>query len=79
MVISVFGYEKKVKYPICISEKCCEKKHVHLLLIGEKGKRQYVFIKDFNAFMYYHTLHCGRKNLPGPISNLKCKIKKIIL
>ena len=37
-------------------------KNVVKLLIGEKGKRHYVLIKDFNAFMYDHTLHRGRKH-----------------
>ena len=32
------------------------KKHVDLLLIGEGRKRRDVLIKDFNTFMYNHTL-----------------------
>ena len=59
--ISVFGHENKVKYPIYISKKCCEEKHVDLLLIEVGEKKHYVLIKDFNAFMYDHTLHRGRK------------------
>ena len=55
--ISVFGYENKLKYPIYVSKKCCEEKHVDLLLVGKEGKRHYVFIKNFNTFMYDHTLH----------------------
>ena len=39
-----------------------KKKHVDLLLIGEEGTRHYVFVKDFNTFMYDHTLHSGRKH-----------------
>ena len=42
-------------------KKCCEDKHVDLLLIREEGKRHYVLIKDFDTFMY-HTLHRGRKH-----------------
>ena len=34
--ISVFGYENKEKYPIYLSKKCCEEKHVELLLIGKR-------------------------------------------
>ena len=34
-----------------------EEKHGDLLLIEEEGKRHYVFIKNFNTFMYDHTLH----------------------
>ena len=29
--------------------------HINLLLIGEKGKRYYVLIKDFDIFRYDHT------------------------
>ena len=36
--ISVFGYENKEKYPIYVSKKCCEEKHIDLLLIGEGEK-----------------------------------------
>ena len=38
------------------------KRHVDLLLVGEEGKRHYVLIKDFNSFMYDHTLNHGRKH-----------------
>ena len=37
------------------------KKNVDLLLIRKEGKRHYVLIKDFNTFMYDHTLHRKRK------------------
>ena len=60
--ISTFGYENKVKYPIFVSKKCCEDKHVDLLLIGEEEKKHYVLIKDFDKFMYDHTLHRGKKH-----------------
>ena len=32
------------------------------MLIGEEGKRHYALIKDFNTFMFDHTLHRGRKH-----------------
>ena len=40
-------------------KKCCEEKHVDLLLIGEEDKRHYVLIKDFNTYfsIYSHSLH----------------------
>ena len=37
--ISVFGYENKEK--VYVSKKCCEEKHVHLLLIGKKETKNY--------------------------------------
>ena len=62
IVISVFGYENKEKHPVGVSKKCCEEKHVDLLLIEKEGKRHNILIKDFNTFMYDHTLHRGRKH-----------------
>ena len=60
--ISVFGYENKEKHLVYVSKKCREEKHVDLLLKKEGEKKHYVFIKDFNTFMYHHTLHCGTKH-----------------
>ena len=60
--VSVFSYENKEKHAIYVPKKCCEEKYVDLLLIGKEGKRHYVFIKDFNIFMYDHTLYCGKKH-----------------
>ena len=51
---------KDIKFPV--KTKCREEKSVDLLVIGEKGKIHYVLIKDINAFIYDHTLHCGRKH-----------------
>ena len=59
--ISVFDYVNKEKHPIFVSKKCCEVKHVDLLLIQEEGKRYYVIIKVFNTPMYNHTLHRRKK------------------
>ena len=36
--ISVFGYENKEKHPIYVSKKCCEEKHVDLLLRRKRQK-----------------------------------------
>ena len=58
----VFGYESKEKQPIYVSKKCCEEKRDDLLLIGEEGKIHYVLIKDFNTFIYNHTLHRRKNN-----------------
>ena len=58
--ISAFGHENKEKYPIYVSRKYCEEKHVDLLLIGEEKKTLF-FFNDFNRFMYEHLLHRGRK------------------
>ena len=55
--ITVFGYENKENIQSMYQKNVMKKKHTDLLLVGEKGKRHYVVIKDFNNFMYDHTLH----------------------
>ena len=59
--IRVFGYRNKEKHPLYVSKKCCEEKHVRLLIMEENRKRCYVLKKDSNTFMYNHTLHCRKK------------------
>ena len=56
--ISVFGYEHKKKYLIYISKSCFKEKHV--IIDRRRRQKTYVLIKNFNTFMYDHTLHCGR-------------------
>ena len=41
----------------------CEEKHVDLLMVGEEGKRHNVISKDFNTFMFNHTLNREKKFL----------------
>ena len=36
-------------------------KYADLILIREGEKKRYVLIKDFDRFMYDHSLHHGRK------------------
>ena len=35
---------------------------LHGKLYGKQGQRHYLIIKDFNTFMYDHTLHQGKKH-----------------
>ena len=65
--ISVFRYENKEIHPIYVSKKCYEEKHVDLLLIRQESKRQHVLLKDFNIFMYDHTLHREKKKTFLPL------------
>ena len=53
MQVNAFGYENKV-YPLYISKKSYNKT-LNLLLITEKVKSHYVFIKDFNRLMFSRT------------------------
>ena len=59
MQVNVIGYENKV-YPLYISKKSYNQT-LNLLLITEKGKLHYVFIKDFNRLMFSRTKHKDKK------------------
>ena len=45
--ISVFGYDNKVKYLICVLKNCYEDKHVDLSLIGEGREKVLCFCQRF--------------------------------
>ena len=60
MQVNVFGYENKV-FPLYISKKS-DDQTLNLLLITEKDKFDYDFIKDFNRLMFPRTKHKGKKH-----------------
>ena len=55
-----FVYQEK--HATHVPKKCYEEKLVDVLLIGKKGKRHYVLIKNVNTSMYDHILQCERKH-----------------
>ena len=59
MQVNVFGYENKV-YPSHISKKS-HTQTLNLLLVTEKDKPHYVFIKDFNKLMFSRTKNKNKK------------------
>ena len=59
--INVFGYENGQPFPIHISKETFEDQ-MNLLLITKDEKKNYVFIKDLNAFMYNQSKHKERKH-----------------
>ena len=59
--INVFGYEDGQLFPINISKETFDNQ-MNLLLITKDGKKHYVLIKDFNAFMYNQSKHKSKKN-----------------
>ena len=61
MQVNVFSYENKV-YPLYISKNSYNET-LNLLLITEKDKSHYVFIKDFNRLMFSKTKHRDKKTL----------------
>ena len=51
----------KIKFILYTFQKKSYNKMLNLLLITEKGKSHYVFIKDFNRLMFSRTKHKGKK------------------
>ena len=52
--INVFGYENQLVYPVFISKQKIEDSRELLLLIDD-DKSHYLYIKDFNTFMFHKT------------------------
>ena len=50
----MFGYENELVFPIFVSEQKFEDS-MDLLLIIEGDKSRYVYIKNFNTFMFHKT------------------------
>ena len=58
--INVFCYKNKVAYPVYLSDQKFSDS-MDLLLISDKFKSHYVYIKDFDRFMFNKTNYKGKK------------------
>ena len=58
--INVFGYENRLVFPIYISDQKF-KDSMDLLLLIDNDKSHYVYIKDFNRFMFHKTKNKNKK------------------
>ena len=58
--INVFGYENGLVFPIYISEQNFED-YMDFLLLIDDDKSHYVYIKDFNIFMFHKTKNKNKK------------------
>ena len=52
--INVFGFENKLVFPVYISDQKCEGL-MDLLLLIDDDKSHYVYVKDFDRFMFHKT------------------------
>ena len=57
--INVFCYENKVVYPIYLSDQKFSDS-MDLLLISDKFKSRYVYVKDFDRFLFNKTKYKGK-------------------
>ena len=58
--INVFGYENKLVFPVYISDQTF-KSSIDLLLLIDDDKSHYVYIKDFDRFMFHKTKNKNKK------------------
>ena len=58
--INVFCYENKLTFPIYISDQEIENS-MDLLLATDENKSHYVYIKDFDRFVFYKTKNKNKK------------------
>ena len=64
--INVFCYENDLTYPVYISDQKL-KGVLDLLLIADKNKSHYVYIKDFNRFMCNKTKNKNKKTFANVV------------
>ena len=58
--INVYSYENKLTFPIHISDQEFENS-MDLLLVINKNESHYVYIKDFDRFMFHKTKNKNKK------------------
>ena len=58
--ITVFGYENGLVFPVYISDQKFEDS-IDLLLLIDDDKSHYVYIKDFDRFMFHKTKNKNKK------------------
>ena len=58
--INLFGYENELVIPIYISDQKF-KVSIDLLLLIDNNKSHYVYIKDFDRFMFHKTKNKNKK------------------
>ena len=76
--INMFGYEYELVFPIYVSAQKCKDSMDLLLLIDDDDKSHYVYIKDFNRFMFHKTKNKNKKWFCRSCLQCFSSIKKIV-
>ena len=58
--INLFGYENKLVFPICVSDQKF-KDSIDFLLLIDDNKSYYLYIKDFDRFVFHKTKKKNKK------------------
>ena len=65
--INVFGYENELVFPIYVSD---QKDSMNLLLLIDDDKSHFVYIKDFNRFMFHKTKNKSKNGFVEVVYNV---------
>ena len=74
--INVFAYENKLIFPIYVSDQSL-KDSMDLLLLNNHNNSHYVYIKDFDRFLFHKTKNKNKKQFYR--SCLQCFIRESVL
>ena len=58
--MNVFSHENRLVFPICISDQKF-KDSMDLLLLADNDKSHYVYIENFNRYMFHKTKNKNKK------------------
>ena len=65
----MFGYENRLVFPIYVSDQKFEDL-MYLLLLIDDDKSHYVYIKDFNRFMFHKTKNKNENGFARVVYNV---------
>ena len=74
--VNVFAYENKLIFPIYVSDQSL-KDSMDLLLLKNHNNSHYVYIKDFDRFLFHKTKNKNKKQFYR--SCLQCFIRESVL
>ena len=74
--VKVFAYENKLIFPIYVSDQSL-KDSMDLLLLKNHNNSHYVYIKDFDRFLFHKTKNKNKKQFYR--SCLQCFIRESVL
>ena len=70
-IFNDWGYKDKLVFPVYVSEQKFED-NMDLLLLIYDDKSHYVYIKDFNRFIFHKTKNKNKKRFCGSCLQWKC-------
>ena len=66
----MFGHENELVFPIYFSDQKFKDSKDLLLLIDDNDKSHYVYIKDFNRFMFHKTKNINKNGFVEAVNSV---------